>query len=102
MSRTPLFTHLIISAPRGTRGEALAARLYAVLASPKRWWDAHHTPDLLAELGEREWHDIGAGPRDPGDAGVVDEETELERAARRRAIRAWYEHSHRDHPAKAA
>ena len=64
MSRTPLFTHLIISAPRGTRGEALAARLYAVLASPKRWWDAHHTPDLLAELGEREWHDIGAGPRD--------------------------------------
>ena len=101
MSRTPMFTHLITSAPRGTRGEALAARLYAVLAGPKRWCDAHHAPDLLAELGEREWLDIGAGPRDPGDGGVV-EETEFERATRRRAIRAWYAHSRPDHPAKAA
>ena len=101
MLRTPMFTRLTAPALRGTRGEPLAARLYAVLASPKRWWDAQHTPDLLAELGEREWHDIGAGPRDPGDGGVI-EETDLERAARRRAIRAWYSHGRPDHPAKAA
>ena len=63
MSRDLMFTHLITSAPRGTRGEALAARLYAVLAGPKRWWDAPSCAELLAELGEREWHDIGAGPR---------------------------------------
>jgi hypothetical protein len=97
-----MFKPLTISAPRGIRGEPLAARIYAVLlAGPKRWWDAQHTRDLLAELGEREWHDIGSGPREQDDGRIV-EETDLERAARRRAIRAWYAHRHPDHPAKAA
>jgi len=75
----------------GENNKRFAGRIQTVLTWPKRWWDDIHAPDLRAELGEREWRDIGAGPRDSG-TGYQSRETAEERATRRRAVSAWFGH----------
>ncbi len=87
MREVSLFTPMTPSTPH--RDSNLARRLYDVLHAPARWLEARRDAAALEGLGEREWSDIGAGPRDLGE-GYFAEETADERAARKRAIRAWY------------
>ena len=89
MSAQILLTPRAPFASHGEAGTHVANRVQAWLAWPKRWWEAHRAPDWRAELGEREWHDVGTGPRDPG-FGYAGDETADEKALRRRAVRAWY------------
>jgi len=89
MSAHMMYTPLTPFAPHDGADHRLVDRVHKMLSWPKRWWDNAHTPDLRAELGEREWLDVGAGPRDC-EAGPAVRETAEERAARRRAVRAWY------------
>jgi hypothetical protein len=72
------------------------APLWNALGWPARVAEARRTRALLAELSEREWRDILPGR----DAAAVDadqtlEDDPAERAARARAIRAWYGHGAR-------
>ncbi len=87
MREVPLFMPKRPFTPH--RDNNLALRLYDVLHAPARWLVARRDAAALEGLGEREWSDIGAGARDLGE-GHIAEETADERAARKRAIRAWY------------
>lgn len=91
MSASLLHAPLVSFAAAGEGDKRSAGRIQAVLTWPKRWWDSIHASDLRAELGERQWHDIGAGPRDLG-SGRESRETAEERASRRRAVSAWFGH----------
>ena len=91
MSASLQHATLVPFAAHGEGDKRIAGRIQAVLSWPKRWWDNMHAHDLRAELGEREWHDFGAGPRDFG-AGDKFRESLEERAARRRAVSAWFGH----------
>ena len=70
------------------RAPSVAARLAQVLGAPARWMEARQISADLAALSEREWHDIGAGPRDSGCDYAAMESAE-DRAARKIAARAW-------------
>ncbi len=66
----------------------MLARAVKGLAAPWRWLESRRVASELAHLSEREWHDIGAGARDPG-CGYPEFDDADERAARRVALRAW-------------
>ena len=70
-------------------GEIVAAAVHA-LGWPARVLEARETRARLAELSERELHDIGGVRQDVGDWLAA--ETPAERQARRIAVRAWYGH----------
>ena len=87
----------MFDAPTTARPKRSAlAPLWNVLGWPARVAEARRTRALLAELSEREWQDILPG-RDTRavDAGQTQEDDPAERAARARAIRAWYGHGAR-------
>jgi hypothetical protein len=84
-----------ISAPMAAHpNRGVFASLWLAFGWPARVVEARETRARLAELSEREWHDIQPGRRD------FDEDVDLmaieddpaENAARVRAIRAWYGH----------
>ena len=88
MSESLLVTPSIPFAPAASRGQGVVARTVKALTSPARWWAAREAEAQIATLSEREWHDIGAGPRDPG-CGYASTESVEDRAARKIAARAW-------------
>ena len=83
-----------ISAPMAARpNRGVLAPLWFALGWLARVAEARETRARLAELTEREWQDIRPGRQDlaEGAGGQVDDDP-AERAARVRAIRAWYRH----------
>jgi hypothetical protein len=81
-----------MSVPMTTQpNRGVFAPIWNALGWPVRVAEARATRALLAELTEREWQDILPG-RDKlaGSADSSLEDDPAERAARARAVRAWY------------
>ncbi len=88
MSKSMLVAPSIPFAPAATRGQGFVATTIKVLAAPGRWLHDRQAREELAQLSEREWHDMGAGARDFGPGYPAFDDAE-ELAARRIALRAW-------------
>jgi uncharacterized protein YjiS (DUF1127 family) len=88
MSESLLVAPSIPFASAAPRDQGVVARTVKALSAPARWFRNREVQAQLAGLSEREWHDIGAGPRDAG-CGYPVLEDEAERRARRIALAAW-------------
>jgi uncharacterized protein YjiS (DUF1127 family) len=88
MSKSLLVAPSIPFASAASRGQGVVGKAFQVFGAPARWLEERATRSALANLSEREWHDIGAGARDLG-CGYPEFEDAEDKAARKVALAAW-------------